>query len=555
MQSLGQVGAVIGGMGLFLLGMWLMTEGLTAAAGSSLRELLAQWTRGRLRALLSGIAVTAAVQSSSAVTVATIGFVNAGFLNLSQASWIIFGTNVGTTMTGWLVALAGLQIKIDALALPLIGIGMGLRLTGSQSRRGAFGQALAGFGTFFLGIDTLRAAFATSTGLIDVADLPTSGPWAALLFVAVGILLTVLTQSSSAAIAIVLAAAAGGAIPLLPAAASVIGANIGTTATAILAVLGATPSAKRVAAAHVFFNLIAAIIAIGLLPWMVSAIDFARTHFGFADDPAVALAFFHTTFNLLGVAATWFASRRLIEWLSHRFVSTEEEFARPRYLDANLATVPALALRALVLEIQRLGSSSLALAARAVPSAGVSRQATTPSAASIDALARSIRHAAAAMNRVKLPAEVADALPALLRATQHYAAIADFRFAPHRAEEKQGIQREPLWESAIQRLASAVMETLALADTAASGFTLEAARRAGAEVEIAYQSAKGDLLAAGAAGGLMVDQMDRLVENIGDLRRAAERAIKAAARLEPWLSATRPRDLGDKASDRTGAPA
>jgi len=131
MQTLGQTGAVIGGIGLFLLGMWLMTEGLTVAAGNSLRTVLARWTRGRLRPLLSGMAVTAAVQSSSAVTVATIGFVNTGLLSLTQASWIIFGTNVGTTMTGWFVALVGLQFKIEALALPLIGIGMGLRLTGS----------------------------------------------------------------------------------------------------------------------------------------------------------------------------------------------------------------------------------------------------------------------------------------------------------------------------------------------------------------------------------------------------------------------------------------
>jgi phosphate:Na+ symporter len=551
MQSLGQAGVVIGGIGLFLLGMWLMTEGLTIAAGSSLRTVLARWTRGRLRPLLSGIALTAAVQSSSAVTVATIGFVNTGLLNLTQASWIIFGTNVGTTMTGWFVALVGLQFKIEALALPLIGIGMGLRLTGSRTRHGALGQAMAGFGVFFLGIDTLRVAFASLAGMFDVAGLPTTGHWAVLAFVGIGIALTVVTQSSSAAIAIILTAAAGGAIPLQPAAACVIGANIGTTSTAILAVLGATPNARRVAAAHVIFNVLAAVIAIGILPWMVSAIDLARRRFGLADDPAVALALFHTAFNLLGVAAIWFASRRLIGWLSHRFVSAAEEFARPRYLDANLATVPALALRALVLETQRLGTSSLRLAARGVPPAGAASRAGTPSAASIDALARSIRHAAMELNRGKLPAEAAEALPALLRATQHYESIVDFRSAPHRAEEKLRIELEPLWESAIRPLASAVKDTLALADTAASAFSLEAAQLAGASVESAYQTAKGELLAAGAAGELTADLMDGLMEDIGNLRRVAARAVKAAARLEPWLFALRPTSLVDTKNDDT----
>ena len=139
MPDLSLIGAFIGGLGLFLLGMALMTDGLKIAAGRTLRDILGRWTRTRLRGLLAGALVTSMVQSSSAVTVATIGFVNAGLLTLAQAVWVIFGANVGTSMTGWLVALVGFHVRIDALALPLLGLGMLLRITGADRRRGAIG--------------------------------------------------------------------------------------------------------------------------------------------------------------------------------------------------------------------------------------------------------------------------------------------------------------------------------------------------------------------------------------------------------------------------------
>jgi phosphate:Na+ symporter len=154
------IGTTIGGIGLFLLGMRLMTEGLKVAAGEMLREFLARWTRTHLRGLASGILITGIVQSSSAVTVAAIGFVNAGVLSLSQTMWVVFGRNIGTTMTGWIVAIVGFDIKIELFALPLLGIGMFTTLTDTSGRRGAVGEALAGFGLFFLGIATLKSAFA-----------------------------------------------------------------------------------------------------------------------------------------------------------------------------------------------------------------------------------------------------------------------------------------------------------------------------------------------------------------------------------------------------------
>jgi phosphate:Na+ symporter len=133
-----------GGLGLFLLGMTMMTDGLKMAAGPALERMLTGATRTRAHALASGALMTAVVQSSSAVTVAAIGFVNAGLMTLAPALWVLFGANVGTTMTGWIVALVGLKFKIEALALPLIGVGVVMRLTGEGERRGALGSAVAG---------------------------------------------------------------------------------------------------------------------------------------------------------------------------------------------------------------------------------------------------------------------------------------------------------------------------------------------------------------------------------------------------------------------------
>lgn len=154
---------LLGGVGLFLLGMELMTDGLKLAAGPQLTRLLAGATRSRRRALASGVLVTA-LQSSRVVTVAAIGFVNAGLLSLGQVLWVLFGANVGTTITGWLVALVGLKFKVEVLALPLLGLGMLLRLTGSGQRRGAIGQAVAGFGLLFIGIGVLQETFTAVAG-------------------------------------------------------------------------------------------------------------------------------------------------------------------------------------------------------------------------------------------------------------------------------------------------------------------------------------------------------------------------------------------------------
>ncbi|NLB57654.1 MAG: Na/Pi cotransporter family protein, partial [Gammaproteobacteria bacterium] len=285
---------LLGGIGLFLLGMRLMTDGLTASAGGGLRTILAGATRSRGRALVSGLIITTGVQSSSAVIFATIGFVNAGLLSLGQSVGLVYGANLGTTLTSWLVAVAGFNLHLRALALPAIGLGALAWAISRSSRWGALGQAVAGFGLFFLGIDVLREAFDGIGGMFSVQgqDAETIAGIAA--FVLSGIAITLLTQSSSATLAITLTAAAGGLLPLQAAAAMIIGANVGTTSTAVFAAIGATSPARRVAAAHVLFNVVTAAMALALLP---ALLWLSRAMAGVVmDEPHIALvlAVFHT---------------------------------------------------------------------------------------------------------------------------------------------------------------------------------------------------------------------------------------------------------------------
>ena len=187
-------GAGIGGLGLFILAIGLMTEGLKAAAGSSLRRILTTWTNTPLRGIFSGFLMTAIVQSSSAVTVASLGFVNAGLLSLRQVLGIIFGANIGTTMTGWLVAVLGFHLNVEAFALPLVGIGMALKLTQQQGRLAALGQTLVGFGLFFIGIGVLKDAFDGVMQTFSVSQFSADGLTGIFVYLLIGIVITVLTK-------------------------------------------------------------------------------------------------------------------------------------------------------------------------------------------------------------------------------------------------------------------------------------------------------------------------------------------------------------------------
>ncbi len=289
---------VSGGLGLFLIGMILMTEGLRAVAGDAMRAGLMRFTRTPYSGALTGAVSTAILQSSSATTVAAVGFVGAELMSFTNALGIIFGANLGTTMTGWLVALLGFKLDLGQIALPLVMLGALARLF-ARGRMASGGLALAGFALIFVGIDTLQAGMRGLEGLVDFTALPADSPAARLSLVAIGIGFTLITQSSSAAVAATLTVLNAGFIDFPQAACLVIGADVGTTVTAALATIGASLDARRTGLSHVIYNLLTGTLAFVLIgPFMALAGLLAP---GLETrDPELLLVGFHSGFNLLG---------------------------------------------------------------------------------------------------------------------------------------------------------------------------------------------------------------------------------------------------------------
>jgi phosphate:Na+ symporter len=290
---------ILGGVGLFLLGMLLMTDGLKAIAGRALNRVLSQFTRNPVVGTISGAVITALVQSSSVTTLAVIGFVSAGLLTFPQTLGLIFGMNLGTTSTAWIVSLVGFKVNISAIALPLVALGTFLKLF-SDGKVTNYGSIITGFGLIFVGISTMQAGMVELSTFYDPADFPGGTFLGNMLLLLIGIGMTIIMQSSSAAVATTLTALFSNAISLDQAAVLVIGQNVGTTATAALAAIGASIAAKRVAVAHILFNVLTGVVAFSMLPWLVQGMIYLRDILDWTE--ASTLAAFHSFFNIFGVA-------------------------------------------------------------------------------------------------------------------------------------------------------------------------------------------------------------------------------------------------------------
>lgn len=519
-----------GGVGLFLLGMHMLTEGLKLAAGRALEGLLERGTATPLRGLGAGMTMTALVQSSTAVTVASIGFVNTGLLSLPNAIWVIFGANVGCTFNAWLVATLGFSFRIDAFALPFVGFGAVLVLAGRSVRQRALGQALAGFGVFYLGIDVLKDTFSVFGTSMNLQDHIAPGFTGWLVLVGIGIVLTVLMQASGAVIAIIITAAQGGLISIEAACAMVIGTNIGTPSTAILAALGATSNARRLAATHVLFNLVTGAVAILLLPLLIGLLELLRTWLEQPATPAVMIATFHTAFNVFGVLLLAPLARPLLRFLSARFRSREEEIARPRHLDAPSLTVPDLALRALRLELGRTQSfavTALTAATRVPPDEPwIERQASA-----LDALAPAITDYVRTLSAMRLPPTLVEALAHSLRALQYQqSAVIAVRHASTLATTL-GMPPGTGLEPVALAFRQAIGALAASADAARSDFSAAAVEIRLEEAEARYQALKEALLLEGAHARLDIRAMQDWLRLASLQRRAIEQIAKAARML------------------------
>ncbi len=315
--------SILGGVGLFLLGMAIMTDGLKGLAGSSLRTVLGKAAATPLSGAFWGAIVTLLVQSSSATTMTTIGLVSAGLLTFPQGLGLVFGANVGTTGTGWLVALIGVRVSLSSYALPMIFVGALVKLL-ARGRLAAAGASLAGFALVLYGLTTLQQGMGGLAEQLHPSDLPAvlgvpgvgflPGLAGLLSLVAVGLVMTAVMQSSTAAIAVTLSASYAGAVGLEQGCALIIGQNIGTATSSAMAAIGASTTAKRLAVAYILFKLIAALIALVLVPFTTPLLARAAS----AIDGVTLLAAYHTAYNVVGVvvlmpAIAWFT--RLVERL------------------------------------------------------------------------------------------------------------------------------------------------------------------------------------------------------------------------------------------------
>jgi len=345
---------IAAGVAIFLFGMLMLEDGFKLFGGGALERILERATGSTPRAISFGIVSTTLLQSSSLVSVITISFLSAGLISLIGGVGIIFGANIGTTTGAWLVAGLGLKINIAAYAMPMIALSIVLVFQKSKPLRG-IGYALAGLGFLFLGIHHMKEGFDAFKDQIDLTRFALTGLLGLFVYSFVGTIATVIMQSSHATMVLILTALAAGQISYENALALAIGANIGTTITAIISSIGANFQGKRLALAHLIFNMATAIVALVFLAPLRDSVDWISDVVGIAPgDYAMKLAVFHTIFNVLGVVLTLPFLTRLITFLERRITEPVPDVSRPRFLNEAVDEFPQTLESALRKEVLHL---------------------------------------------------------------------------------------------------------------------------------------------------------------------------------------------------------
>ena len=343
---------LIGSLALFLYGMKIMSEGLQKFAGDSLRRILTAMTTNRVTGVLTGVLITALIQSSSATTVMVVSFVNAGLLTLTQSIGVIMGANIGTTVTAWLISALGFKVDIAAFALPLLAFALPLFFSGKSSRK-SIGEFVFGFVFLFMGLQSLKANApdlgANPEMLAFVQNYTDMGFFSIILSLFIGAILTMIVQASAATMAITLIMCANGWIDYHLGVALVLGENIGTTITANLAALTGNTQARRAALAHLVFNVFGVMWVLVLFYPFTNAVSWFVTHVMKVSDPAVAVSFklaaFHTAFNISNTfIMIWFVS--LIEKTVCTLIKpkVEDEEYRLRYITGGMLSTAELSI-------------------------------------------------------------------------------------------------------------------------------------------------------------------------------------------------------------------
>jgi phosphate:Na+ symporter len=545
--------SILGGVGLFLLGMTIMTEGLKGLAGSSLRTVLGKAAATPLSGAFWGAIVTLLVQSSSATTMTTIGLVSAGLLTFPQGLGLVLGANVGTTGTGWLVALIGVRVSLSSYALPMIFVGALIKLL-AKGRMSAAGGALAGFALVLFGLTTLQQGMGGLAEQMHPSDLPAvlgaagvgwlAGLLGLLALVVIGLIMTAVMQSSTAAIAVTLSAYYAGAVGLEQGCALIIGQNIGTATSSAMAAIGAGITAKRLAVAYILFKLIAALIALALfpltMPLLVRAEDVA--------DGVTLLAAYHTAYNVVGVLVVMPA----IDWFT-RFVERllpDRRSPLTRSLDPAALANPVVAVEA-VRRTVALAAGSICRSLEAALSAAAKGETVGPNKDSASELAAdALREARQFISDVSAPPDSDSEelrLTSTLHALDHASRLAENAAeAAEAASTKGGVEdarAAELCAKAMRSAASALAEIAgesALSDAAGPIRSLDSpnARPTLAELE-ARASELSELrllhraatLGAVGQGELTADRAIARVEAVRRLDLLAHHAWRCAARL------------------------
>ena len=327
---------LIGSLGLFLYGMKIMSEGLQKVAGDRLRSILTAMTTNRVTGVLTGVLITALIQSSSATTVMVVSFVNAGLLTLTESISVIMGANIGTTVTAWIISIFGFKVDMSAYALPLLAIALPLIFSGKSNRK-SIGEFIFGFSFLFMGLAFLQQN-APDLGknpdmLAFVQNYTDMGFFSVLLFLLIGTILTMIVQASAATMAITLIMCANGWIGFELGAALVLGENIGTTITANLAALTANTQAKRAALAHFVFNVFGVIWVLIIFHPFTTFVSWIVDNFFHPGDAAVAVSYklsaFHSIFNICNVCLLIWGVK-LIERTVCAIIRPKEEDEEPR---------------------------------------------------------------------------------------------------------------------------------------------------------------------------------------------------------------------------------
>ena len=347
------------GVAIFLFGMLSLEEGFRAFTGGALERLLRRTTSSTWKSVVFGIFSTTVMQSSSLVSVITISFLSAGLITLGAGIGIIFGANLGTTTGAWLIAGFGLKVDIASYAMPMLAIGVILIFQSSKALKG-IGYILAGLGFLFLGIHYMKEGFESFKSTIDLSQFAVAGYPGLFLFTAIGIFATVVMQSSHATLVLIITALAAGQITYENALALAICANVGTTVTAMLGAMSANEAGKRLAVAHLLFNVVTGLIAIILVYQIAQLIDWIAADIGIAaDDYTLKLAVFHSIFNLLGIMVMLPFISLMVTTLERIIPEKKLEIDQPKYLTASSAEFPDTAIEVLRKESMRVYDAAL----------------------------------------------------------------------------------------------------------------------------------------------------------------------------------------------------